>query len=109
MVVVVVDRLLPTSHLSELVVGFLASIDFHTTLRDGMLSFLLLAGALLVDWTEMRRARLPILVLSTVGVLLSTALVGSGSGFSAIGWASAFPCSGAWCSVRSSARRIRSR
>ncbi|MEO6565701.1 MAG: cation:proton antiporter, partial [Casimicrobiaceae bacterium] len=78
MIVVVIDRLMPSSHLSELVVGFLASIDFHTTLMDGMLSFLLFAGALHVDWTEMRRARLPILVLSTVGVLISTAIVGSG-------------------------------
>jgi CPA1 family monovalent cation:H+ antiporter len=45
---------------------------------DGMLSFLLFAGALHVDWSEMRRGRWPILVLSTVGVLLSTVMVGGG-------------------------------
>ncbi len=78
LIVIIVDRLMPTRHLSELVVGFLASIDFHTTLMDGMLSFLLFAGALHVDWAEMRKARLPILLLSTVGVLISTALVGGG-------------------------------
>ena len=78
LLVILVDLLLPDSHLSEVVVGFLASIDFHSTLMDGMLSFLLFAGALHVDWTEMRRARLPIIVLSTIGVSLSTAIVGGG-------------------------------
>jgi CPA1 family monovalent cation:H+ antiporter len=44
----------------------------------GMLSFLLFAGALHVDWTEMRRGRWPIIVMSTIGVVLSTALIGAG-------------------------------
>ena len=78
LIVVGIDRLLPGSDLAERVVGFLAGIDFHATLMDGMLSFLLFAGALHVDWTEMRRGRWPILVLSTVGVLLSTLIVGGG-------------------------------
>jgi CPA1 family monovalent cation:H+ antiporter len=78
LMVVGIDQLLPQSGLSERVVGFLAGIDFHTTLMDGMLSFLLFAGALHVDWTEMRRGRWPILVLSTIGVLLSTLIVGAG-------------------------------
>lgn len=78
LLVVGIDHLLPSSDLSERVVAFLAGIDFHTTLMDGMLSFLLFAGALHVDWTEMRRGRWPILVLSTIGVLLSTLIVGGG-------------------------------
>lgn len=76
--VVGIDWLLPSSDLAEQVTAFLAGIDFHTTLMDGMLSFLLFAGALHVDWTEMRRGRWPILVLSTIGVLLSTLIVGGG-------------------------------
>lgn len=97
LVVIAIDRIMPGGHLSELVVAFLASIDFHTTLMDGMLSFLLFAGALHVDWTEMRRARLPILVLSTVGVLISTAIVGGG-----FWWISAqlgVPVPLVWCLV----------
>lgn len=78
LLVVGIDRLLPDSHLSEQVTGFLAGIDFHSTLMDGMLSFLLFAGALHVDWTEMRRGRWPILILSTIGVLASTLIVGGG-------------------------------
>ena len=78
LIVVGIDRLLPASDLAEQVTGFLAGIDFHATLMEGMLSFLLFAGALHVDWTEMRRGRWPILVLSTIGVLLSTLIVGGG-------------------------------
>jgi len=78
LLVVGTDHVLPGSDLSARVVGFLAGIDFHATLMEGMLSFLLFAGALHVDWSEMRRGRWPILVLSTVGVLISTLIVGSG-------------------------------
>ncbi|WP_269717151.1 MULTISPECIES: sodium:proton antiporter [Caulobacteraceae] len=78
LLVIGIDRLLPGAGFSVMMVRFVDSLDFHTTLMDGMLSFLLFAGALHVDWSEMRRGRWPILILSTVGVLISTALVGSG-------------------------------
>ncbi|MGY4398447.1 CPA1 family monovalent cation:H+ antiporter [Sphingomonas sp. UYAg733] len=78
LIVVGLDSALPGSSFGADVRRFIAGIDFHTTLMDGMLSFLLFAGALHVDWTEMRRGRWPILVLSTIGVLISTALVGGG-------------------------------
>jgi len=78
LIVIGLDRLLPGSTMGDDVARFLAGIDFHTTLMDGMLSFLLFAGALHVDWSQMRRGRWPILVLSTIGVLISTALVGGG-------------------------------
>jgi CPA1 family monovalent cation:H+ antiporter len=41
-----------------------------------MLSFLLFAGAMHVDWSHMHKGRWLILVFSTVGVLISTLLVG---------------------------------
>src|SRR4029079_11325776 len=72
-------------------------IDFQTTLMDGMLSFLLFAGALHVDWAEMRRGRWPIVVLSTVGVVLSTAIVGSG--FYLLSAALGFGLPLVWCMV----------
>lgn len=78
LIVIGLDRILPGSTMGKDVARFLAGIDFHTTLMDGMLSFLLFAGALHVDWSQMRRGRWPILVLSTIGVLISTALVGGG-------------------------------
>lgn len=78
LLVIGLDHLLPASDVGEQVVGFIAGIDFHTTLMDGMLSFLLFAGALHVKWDDMRRGRWPIIGLSTGGVLLSTAVIGLG-------------------------------
>ena len=78
LVVVALDWLWPAAGLGGHVVAFLAGIDFHATLMEGMLSFLLFAGALHVDWSAMRAGRWPVLVLSTLGVLLSTVLVGGG-------------------------------
>lgn len=81
LLVVAIDRVLPQSSLAENLSGFLGELDFHATLMEGMLSFLLFAGALHVDWSHMRKGKWPILVFSTVGVLLSTFLVGTGFQF----------------------------
>lgn len=70
------DRVLPASTLAENLSGFLKDLDFHSTLMEGMLSFLLFAGAMHVDWSEMRKGRWPILFFSTIGVMISTVLVG---------------------------------
>ena len=78
LMVIGIDRLLPGSLMAENVVNFLAGIDFHETLMEGMLSFLLFAGALHVDWADMKRGRWPIMLLSTIGVGISTFVVGSG-------------------------------
>ncbi|PTX43696.1 sodium/proton antiporter (CPA1 family) [Christiangramia gaetbulicola] len=55
----------------------IASIDFQTVLLDVMLSFLLFAGALHTNFEQLRVQRWPVLVFSTIGVLVSTFLVGS--------------------------------
>lgn len=95
LLVVAIDHMLPGSDLSGRVVRFLAAIDFHATLMNGMLSFLLFAGALHVDWGEMRRGRWPILVLSTIGVLLSTLIVAAG--FRILAGAFGFGVPWIWC------------
>ncbi len=51
-------------------------IDFHDVLFDVMLSFLLFAGALHVDFGQLQQQRWPIIIFATLGVLLSTFLVG---------------------------------
>jgi len=53
-----------------------AAIDFRRLLMDGMLSLLLFAGALHVDFGKLSTYRWPILVFATIGVLISTFLVG---------------------------------
>ncbi|MET0064874.1 MAG: sodium:proton antiporter [Candidatus Thiodiazotropha sp.] len=60
-------------------------ISFDTTLLHGLLGFLLFAGALSVDLTELRREALPIAFLSTLGVLISTLAVGGGA-YAMLGW-----------------------
>ncbi|TDN38738.1 sodium:proton antiporter [Hymenobacter sp. UV11] len=58
---------------SELVRG----LDFHTILMNVMLSFLLFAGALHVDVRALGRQGLAVGAMATVGILLSTFLIGS--------------------------------
>ena len=55
----------------------LERIDFNETLLEGMLSFLLFAGALHVNLNDLRRQTWVIASLATVGVCLSTFLVGT--------------------------------
>lgn len=57
----------------------LAAIDFDEALLHGMLSFLLFAGALHVDLDSLRQHKWVIGSLATIGVLVSTAIVGVGS------------------------------
>lgn len=52
-------------------------IDFKSVLLDIMLSFLLFAGALHTNFDQLKIQRWPILAFSTIGVLISTFLVGS--------------------------------
>jgi len=55
----------------------LESIDFNTTLLHGMLSFLLFAGAMHVNLGALKEQKWIIISLATVGVCLSTFLVGT--------------------------------
>lgn len=54
----------------------IGGIDFHETLMEGMLSFLLFAGALHVNLDDLRQQKWVVLSLATGGVVLSTFLVG---------------------------------
>ncbi|WP_420581685.1 cation:proton antiporter [Reichenbachiella sp.] len=50
--------------------------DFKEVLLNVMLNFLLFAGALSVDLSKLLEERLPIIVLATIGTLMSTFIVG---------------------------------
>jgi CPA1 family monovalent cation:H+ antiporter len=56
--------------------AFITKIDFETVLLDIMLSFLLFAGALHTNFTQLKIQRGPILAFATLGVLVSTFLIG---------------------------------
>ena len=97
LLVVALDEVLPSSSVSRDLADFIAGIDFHATLMDGMLSFLLFAGALHVSWQQLHKGRWAILVLSTVGVMLSTAIFGTG--FLLLTTAMGYAIPAIWCFV----------
>ena len=75
LIVLLVDAVLPQLSLGSSVRGTLADIDFEDTLMDGVLSFLLFAGALHVDLESLWNRRWTISLLATAGIVLSTAIV----------------------------------
>jgi CPA1 family monovalent cation:H+ antiporter len=56
--------------------GLIASIDFPAVLMNAVLNFMLFAGAIHLSMQDLDKQKLPILILSTLGVILSTFLVG---------------------------------
>ena len=56
--------------------GFITQIDFSAVLLNGMLSFLLFAGALHVDLSELASRKWAIGLLASVGVIASTLIIG---------------------------------
>jgi len=57
--------------------AFLGQIDFDTALLNGMLSFLIFAGALHININDLAERKWSIGALATVGTVVSTFLVGS--------------------------------
>ncbi len=55
----------------------ISAIDFHTALMKVMLSFLLFAGAFHIDARKLKSERASIITFATMGVIISTFVVGS--------------------------------
>ena len=55
----------------------LKDVDFTEVLMGAMLNFLLFAGAIHINLRDLREQRLPIIVFSTVSVVISTFIVGA--------------------------------
>lgn len=81
--VAVIDRLAPGARLGDTVSTVLSTIDFRALVMDGLLGFLLFAGAMHVDLAELAKRKWPIAVMASVGVLISTVAVG---GMVWLGW-----------------------
>ncbi|SVB62973.1 uncharacterized protein METZ01_LOCUS215827, partial [marine metagenome] len=58
------DLILPNVHIGADVSGVLSEIDFNEALMNGMLCFLLFAGALHVDFSEMASYKWPITLMA---------------------------------------------
>lgn len=76
--VVGADAVFPGAGLGDSVRAFLAGVDFPRALMEGMLSFLLFAGALHVDLGNLLKGKWAVSVMATVGVVISTLIVGAG-------------------------------
>ncbi len=68
------NRLFPetTGSLFKLI----SELDFTEMLMGAMLNFLLFAGAIHVNLTDLRKQRLPVLTFSTISVIISTFAIG---------------------------------
>lgn len=75
--VIALDYALPAFGLAQMVSGTFKQIDFQEALMNGMLSFLLFAGAMHVDFEDMISRKWAIGVMATAGVMASTFMVGT--------------------------------
>ena len=75
-VVVLFDLITPSYGIGEVIRGELLKINFYEVVMEGFLSALLFAGAVHIDISEIARRKSAILVMATVGVLMSTFIVG---------------------------------
>lgn len=75
--VILLEAIIPSLTISETIRVWLNEIDFNRTLMNGMLSFLLFAGALHVDLNGLMKAKLHVSILATFGVMLSTFINGT--------------------------------
>jgi CPA1 family monovalent cation:H+ antiporter len=74
--IILIEVLSPASPLLEIITSILTQIDFYETVMRGMLSFLLFAGALHVDFTVFKSRAGAIALMATLGILISTFLIG---------------------------------
>ncbi|MEL7344367.1 MAG: sodium:proton antiporter, partial [Pseudomonadota bacterium] len=71
------DLLLPDLGMADEVRRIVTGIDFSDALLEGMLGLLLFAGALHVKLSDLRREWAVVLLMATMGVALSTIIVGT--------------------------------
>jgi CPA1 family monovalent cation:H+ antiporter len=81
LVITISDRIVPYLGIARGVERLLGDLNFSSLLMNGMLGFLLFAGALTVDFQALKESLGSVLTLATAGVLISTALIGIGSFF----------------------------
>ena len=72
------EQVYPALGLTDTFQAIIGQIDFYSTVMEGMLAFLLFAGALHVNFDKMADQKWPITLMATVGVVVSTFIVGAG-------------------------------
>lgn len=80
------DLIFPHLGMADQVRMIVSGIDFSDTLLEGMLGLLLFAGALHVKMEDLKAQWLPVVLMATLGVALSTVVVGT-----AFSWITGMP------------------
>ncbi|MGB7336784.1 MAG: sodium:proton antiporter [Salaquimonas sp.] len=78
LVLLLAEKLFPALSITNTMQAAIGQIDFYATVMEGMLAFLLFAGALHVDFDFLKDQKWAIGVLATIGVCISTTVVGIG-------------------------------
>lgn len=78
MLILLVELVTPQTMFAETVTEVVRSVDFSDTLLEGMLGLLLFAGALHVKISDLREQWRVVFLMATMGVGLSTVIVGTG-------------------------------
>ena len=76
--VIATDALFPALTVEEQIRAQVLELEFSEALLEGMLGLLLFAGALHVKLSDLRKAWFVIFLMATIGIGLSTAIVGFG-------------------------------
>ncbi|MFY0648851.1 cation:proton antiporter [Sulfitobacter geojensis] len=76
LMVIVTDALFPALTVEESIRAQVLELEFSEALLEGMLGLLLFAGALHVKLSDLRKAWLLILLMATMGIAVSTLIVG---------------------------------
>jgi CPA1 family monovalent cation:H+ antiporter len=97
LLLVLLDLIFPGQHLYDQVKQPLLQIDFTQVMMNGMLAFLLFAGALNLDMGALRDRAWPVAFLALVGTVISTGIVGAA--FFAVAQAFNYPLPLAWAFV----------
>lgn len=92
-----IDLAYPQTEIYETVIKTITQIDFYDTVMNGMLAFLLFAGALHVNFARLRKRAASVAILASLGVFITMAIVAFGfwAALNAIG----VPIGLAWCFV----------
>ena len=76
--VMLLDLIIPSLGVADMVRSTVLEIEFSDALLEGMLGLLLFAGALHVKLSDLRREWVVVALMATIGIALSTIIVGYG-------------------------------
>jgi len=78
MLITLIDNVAPHLGVLSVLRHLLENIDFNRTLMEGMLCFLLFAGALHINFDDLLKSKFHVSALASFGVLISTLINGFG-------------------------------